>query len=82
MTHGQVTALGLVAVAAMMVFYALEERNSSFILCFALSCWLGSAYGFLQGAWPFGIAEAFWGLVALKKWRNRKILERTQEVSG
>ena len=62
------TTFGLFAVTAMLVTYALEARSPWFILAFALSCWLGSAYGFLQGAWPFGIVEAIWGLVALRRW--------------
>jgi len=62
------TIFGLFAVTAMLVTYALEARSPWFILVFALSCWLGSAYGFLQGAWPFGVIEAIWGLVALSRW--------------
>jgi len=62
------TAFGLFAVTAMLVCYALEKRSPWWILGFALSCWLGSAYGFLQGAWPFGIVEAIWGVVALRRW--------------
>ena len=59
---------GLFAVTAMLVFYALEQRSSWFILAFALACALGSVYGFLQGAWPFGIVEAIWALVAARRW--------------
>ena len=70
MSHGLLTAFGLFAVTAMIVCYELENRGHWFILGFAVSCWFGSAYGFLQGAWPFGIAEAFWGAIALKKWRK------------
>ncbi len=60
---------GLVAVTAMLVFYALEKRSEWFILAFAFACALGSIYGFLQGAWPFGIVEAVWAIVALRRWR-------------
>lgn len=60
---------GLVAVTAMLVFYALEKRSEWFILAFAFACGLGSVYGFLQGAWPFGIVEAIWASVALRRWR-------------
>ena len=60
---------GLFAVTAMLVCYALEDRSSWFILAFALACALGSVYGFLQGAWPFGLVEAVWFLVALRRWR-------------
>jgi hypothetical protein len=62
------TAFGLFAVTAMLVFYALEKRSARFILAFAGSCGLGSVYGFLQGAWPFGLVEAIWALVALRRW--------------
>lgn len=59
---------GLFAVTSMLVFYALEHRSPWFILAFALACALGSVYGFLQGAWPFGIVEAIWALVAARRW--------------
>jgi hypothetical protein len=62
------TLFGLFAVTAMLVTYALEKRSPSYVLGFALSCWLGSVYGFLQGAWPFGIVEAIWGVVAARRW--------------
>ena len=62
------TAFGLFAVTAMLVTYALENRSQWFILAFAGSCMLGSAYGFLQGAWPFGLVEAVWSLVAVRRW--------------
>jgi hypothetical protein len=65
------TAFGLFAVTAMLVTYALEDRSPRFILAFAASCALGSAYGFLQGAWPFGVVEAIWAAVALKRWAGR-----------
>jgi hypothetical protein len=65
------TLFGLVSVTLMLVFYALEERGSIYTLGFAAACALGSTYGFLQGAWPFGLVEAIWTLVALKKWRDR-----------
>ena len=59
---------GLFAVTAMLVCYAFEDRNRSFILGFAFACALGSLYGFLQGAWPFGSIEAVWSLVAVRRW--------------
>lgn len=62
------TAFGLGAVTAMLVFYALEKRSRWFILAFAGACLLGSAYGFLQGAWPFGVVEVIWALVAFRRW--------------
>ena len=62
------TLFGLFAVTAMLVSYALEYRSPWFILAFAVSCALGSAYGFLQGAWPFGLVEAVWSIVAVRRW--------------
>ena len=67
-TMDLLTLFGLVAVSAMLVTYALEQRSPWFILAFACSCGLGSAYGFLQGAWPFGLVEAIWAFVALRRW--------------
>jgi hypothetical protein len=67
------TAFGFFAVTAMVVCYALEHRHRSFILLFAFSCALGSAYGFLQGAWPFGLVELVWsGIAAAKWWSGRR----------
>lgn len=66
------TTLGVAAVTAMLIIYALEARSHWFTLAFALACALGSTYGFLQGAWPFGLVEAVWALVALDKWRRRR----------
>lgn len=65
------TFFGLLAVTAMLVCYALEDRSRWFVLAFAMACALGSVYGFLQGAWPFGLLEAIWFLVALLRWRRR-----------
>jgi len=65
------TVFGLFAVTGMLVFYALEERNRLYILGFAGACALGSIYGFLQGAWPFGIVEAIWAVVAVRRWWRR-----------
>jgi hypothetical protein len=62
------TAFGLFAVSAMLVFYALEKRSPWYILGFAVSCVLGSIYGFLQGAWPFGLVEGVWSMVAARRW--------------
>ena len=62
------TLFGLFAVTAMLVCYALEDRHPLFILGFAGSCLLGSTYGFLQGAWPFGLVEAVWSVVAARRW--------------
>ena len=64
----RLSLFGLFAVATMLITYALERRSTWFIMAFAVACGLGSAYGFLQGAWPFGLVEAIWALVALRRW--------------
>ena len=66
------TAFGLFAVTFMLVCYMLEERGAVWTLLFALGCLLGSAYGFLQGAWPFGAVELIWFVVALRRWWLRR----------
>ncbi len=63
-----VTLFGVAAVTFMMVMYALEARGRGFILAFALGCLLSSAYGFLSGAWPFGVVEAIWTVVAVRRY--------------
>jgi len=65
------TIFGALAVSAMLVFYALEARSAGFVLAFACACLASSAYGFLQGAWPFGVVELIWSGVALRRWRER-----------
>lgn len=59
---------GLFAVTVMVICYALEQRDSAFVLAFAASCVLASVYGFLQGAWPFGIVEGVWSVIAVRRW--------------
>lgn len=63
---------GLVAVSFTLVCYALEDRSPLYVLGFAAGCLASSAYGFLQGAWPFGVIEIAWAAVALRRW-NLKI---------
>jgi hypothetical protein len=64
-----VTIYGVVAVTFMIAMYALERRGRGFVLAFALGCVLSSVYGFLSGAWPFGIAELIWAGVAFRRYR-------------
>lgn len=64
------TAYGACAVTFMMFMYALERRGRRFILAFALGCALSSSYGFLAGTWPFGVVEAIWAVVALRRYRT------------
>jgi hypothetical protein len=70
------TAFGLVAVTGMLVCYAMESRSPLFILAFAGACAMGSIYGFLQGAWPFGAVEAIWSIVAVRRWWLRRRASR------
>jgi hypothetical protein len=69
----QLTLFGVVAVTAMLIFYALEDRSPWFILAFAGAWALASIYGFLQDAWPFGVIEAIWAGVAAWRWRTRTL---------
>jgi hypothetical protein len=64
------TAYGAGAVTFMMLMYALERRGRRFILAFTCGCLLSSAYGFLAGTWPFGVVEAIWALIAVKRWHS------------
>ena len=66
------TAFGVASLAFMMAMYALERRGPGFVLAFAVGCALSSAYGFLSGAWPFGVVEATWTFVALRRWRSAR----------
>jgi hypothetical protein len=65
------TVYGAVSVTLMMLAYALESRAAFFVLAFACACLASSAYGFLQGAWPFGVVEIVWACVAFLRWRRR-----------
>ena len=69
------TAFGAVAVTAMLVTYALEARSRWLVLAFAGACLASSAYGFLQGAWPFGVVELIWSGVAVERWRRRRVAD-------
>jgi hypothetical protein len=64
------TSYGVLALTFMMAMYALERRHQRFVLAFALGCALASSYGFLSGAWPFGVVEAIWALVALRRYQR------------
>ncbi|MGE0878284.1 MAG: hypothetical protein AB7L13_14470 [Acidimicrobiia bacterium] len=68
-----VTVYGVVAVSFMMTMYALERRGPAFVLWFAVGCLLSSSYGFLSGAWPFGVVEAVWSVIALRRWRAEAV---------
>jgi hypothetical protein len=65
------TAFGVSALTFMMVMYALERRHAAFVLAFACGCALASLYGFLSGAWPFGVVEAIWAIIAVHRFGSR-----------
>ncbi len=65
------TGYGIVAVTSMLVTYAFESRSPAFVIGFAAACVAAAAYGFLQGAWPFGVVELIWSGVALRRWQTR-----------
>lgn len=65
-----VTIYGVLAVSFMMTMYALERRGRKYILGFALGCVLSSIYGFLSGAWPFGVVELIWSAIAVQRFRT------------
>ena len=66
------TLFGLFAVTFMLVCYVMEDRSPWWTLAFAGGCLMGSVYGFLQGAWPFGAVELIWTIVALRRWQQHR----------
>lgn len=62
------TVCGVVALTFMMSMYALERRGSRYVLAFAVGCALSSCYGFASGAWPFGVVEGVWTVIAVRRW--------------
>jgi hypothetical protein len=71
-TQTLITLYGVLAVSFMMAMYALERRHPAFILAFAAGCLASAAYGFLSGAWPFGVVEAIWSVIALRRYLARR----------
>jgi hypothetical protein len=67
------TVYGVGALSFMMAMYALEQRRRVFVLAFAVGCALSSVYGFLSGAWPFGVIEAIWAVIALGRYRRARL---------
>ena len=67
-----VTIYGVCAVSFMMAMYALEGRHRGFVLAFAFGCVLSSVYGFLSGAWPFGVVELVWSTIAFRRFRSTR----------
>ena len=54
----------------MMVMYAFERRGRNYVLGFALGCVLSTVYGFLSGAWPFGVVELVWAEIAFRRFNE------------
>jgi hypothetical protein len=68
------TAFGMGALTFMLAMYALERRGNGYVAAFAAGCALSSSYGFLSGAWPFGVVEAIWCVIALRRYRRAAVL--------
>ena len=73
---------GLIAAVLMLLFYALEHISHWFVLAFAASCLLGALYGFLQGAWPFGVLLILWAAIAYWRWHRRRRREATPRAAA
>ena len=59
---------GAVAVSAMVICYALEDRGAGYVLAFAGACLASSSYGLLIRSWPFAVVELIWAGIALRRW--------------
>ena len=70
MSGWALTLYGVLALTFMMAMYALEARGSRYVIAFGAGCLLASSYGFLSGAWPFGVVEAIWALVAFRRYQR------------
>jgi hypothetical protein len=68
------TLYGVAVLTFMMIMYALEGRGRRYVLLCVLGCALSSSYGFLSGAWPFGVIEGVWCLLALLRYRGEPSL--------
>lgn len=66
---GLLTVYGVIVLTVMMLMYALERRHRRFVLGFAVGCALSASYGFMSGAWPFGVVEAIWCGIAVHRFR-------------
>jgi len=61
------TVFGVTVLTFMMTAYALERRHRGFVLAFAVGCALAGVYGFASGAWPFGVVEEIWSVIAIRR---------------
>jgi hypothetical protein len=71
-----VTVYGIAVLTFMMLMYAFEGRGAPFILAFAIGCALSGAYGFMSGAWPFGVVEILWCLIAVRRYAGARRVGR------
>ncbi len=62
---------GLAAVSASLLCYVMEARSPWWTLGFCAANLAAATYGFLQGAWPFGLIELFWAGAAFLRWRQQ-----------
>jgi hypothetical protein len=76
------TLFGACALTFMMLMYALEQRGRRFVLAFAAGCLLSSSYGFLAGTWPFGIVEAIWAAIAVKRYLDLRRPQPVKDPAG
>ena len=76
------TIFGTIAVGAMLLMYALEERSHRFILGFAFASAAVSAYSVAIEARPIAALEAVWALVALRRWRRIRLAALQPAVPG
>ena len=67
---GVLTIYGVIVLTLMMTTSALERRHRRFILAFAVGCALAASYGFLSGAWPFGVIEVIWCGIAIYRFHR------------
>jgi hypothetical protein len=63
-----VNIYGAIVLVIMMLFYFRESRGKIYTLLFGIACFFSSSYGFLSGAWSFGVIELAWGLMTLRKY--------------
>ena len=73
-----VLIFGALAVGAMLLTYALEERSAWFVLAFAAACAASAAYGVMIEAWPFAAIEAVWSAIALRRWWRRAVASQSE----
>ena len=71
-SSGVITVYGVAALGFMMIMYALERRGPTFVAAFAVGCVLSSGYGFASGAWPFGVVEAIWAVIAVNRFQQQR----------